>query len=504
MKRINRIVISLFTFISLISVSIQVSAMENKKAETNKLDDNVRVKIEKFIEKQMDSGKIMGLSVAIVQGDKTLYQKGIGYSDYESKNPVTSNTLFELASNTKAFTALGVLNLDREGLIDIDDPVDKYIPWFKMKYKNKVEKITIKDLLFQTSGIPENTIGRIPVSDDRNSIEKTVRNLMNVELDYEPGSIFQYATINYDVLGLIIEKASGKPYEDYMQEKVLNQLGLNNTYLYKSDAMKKDLAQGYKLGFLKPRKYDAPTYRGNKPAAYIISNSEDMAKWLKIQLGTSSENKFNTGLISYSHIPRISNIDYKKFYACGWYGMRKDDLVIYHPGSNPNYSSFILFDPAKELGVAVLANSNSSYVSSIADGIYALLQGKAYNANVNDSNKLIDIVCVIVIFIEGLVLIALLSLIIRILIQIAKKERKFYINDGRTISKIIFRFVIAVILSYLLYIIPVIYSNGTWEFIFVWIPISLKALVYLTYVIIVVAYIKHVLSLSVKSNNETY
>jgi putative ATP-binding cassette transporter len=148
MRKTNSLLIFLSIFLSIILIPLKSYALSNDNNEINQLSDNDRIKIEKFIDKEMEKGKIPGMSVVIVQGNKTIYQKGLGYSDIESQKPVTSKSLFELCSNSKAFTALGVLNLQKKGLIKLDDPVIKYIPWLKMKYKGKVALVTIEDLLY--------------------------------------------------------------------------------------------------------------------------------------------------------------------------------------------------------------------------------------------------------------------------------------------------------------------------------------------------------------------
>ena len=154
----------------------------------------------------------------------------------------------------------------------------QYIPWLKVKYEGKQIPLTIEQVLYQTSGINPGTIDMIPISNEDSALEETIRTLIGIELDSVPGEIFQYATINYDILGLIIEKVTGGTFESYLEEFILKPLELNNTYLFRNDKINDRIAKGYKTGFLKPRLYEAPIYRGNKPAGYIISSGEDMEK----------------------------------------------------------------------------------------------------------------------------------------------------------------------------------------------------------------------------------
>lgn len=214
--------------ISALFQSVKIYAAENESNGINNLNKDSNEKIQKLIENNMDKGKIPGLSVVIVKGNETVYQKGFGYADLGNKTPVTSKSIFEIGSNSKAFTALGILNLQKDGLIKLEDKVTKYIPWLKVKYEGKDASITIEQLLYHTSGIPYNTIDKIPSSNEDNALEKTVRTLVGINLDSKPGEKYQYATINYDVLGLIIKKVTGSSYEKYIEYSVLKPMNLNN------------------------------------------------------------------------------------------------------------------------------------------------------------------------------------------------------------------------------------------------------------------------------------
>jgi putative pyoverdin transport system ATP-binding/permease protein len=492
MKKAYKLLIVLSVFFSAILLPLRSYALSNSTDEIDYLSEKDKTKVENFIEKQMEKGKIPGMSVVIVDGDETVYQKGFGYSDIEQEKPVTSKTLFEIGSNSKAFTALGILNLQNSGLIKIDDKVTKYVPWLKVKYQGKEVPITIEELLHHTSGIPFKSIDKIPVSSDDNAIEETVKTLINIELNSKPGEEFQYATINYDILGLVIEKVTGTSYEKYIEENVLKPMGLNHTYLFSNTSNYADLAKGYKIGFLKPRLYDAPVYRGNKPAGYIISSAEDMAKWLKIQMGTYEDSKINENLIKDSHKPnrRVPPIGDGSSYAAGWFVYQIGGGEISHGGSNPNYSSYILFRPEDKVGIAVLSNTNSEYVSAITNGVNELLQGREYNQDTKDLNQSADTISILIICIASLIIISTCYFMFLTLKQIVKKERQLNKRGIKDIFKIIISFIFMLGLSYCIYLIPYnLYGGLSWGFVFVWLPKSIKVALYLVYICIWLVYI---------------
>lgn len=448
-------------------------------SSSNKIAAASESEIDEFINEKINKGKLPGLSVVIVQNDKTIYEKSFGYADIESRKMVTSDTFFELGSNSKAFTALAVLKLEQEGFINLNDSITKYIPWLHMNYEGKETAVTIEELLHHTSGIPSYTISRIPIAgdEDRNAIENTVRKLIDIELAYKPGSKHSYATINYDVLGILIEKVSGRKYEDYMECNILKPVGLNNTYMYKSKLPSENISKGYKLGFLTPKYYNAPSYNGNKPAGYIISNAKDMASWMKIQFS-------NDKLIEASHIPN-KNLKASKNeprYAAGWYIFNGDGSEISHSGSNPNYSSHIVLNPKDKLGVAVLCNMNSFYASTIGNDIMSMLKGKPLDKDIGDLNTSIDIVSTKIIIITAIICIITMFFLIKIIKQIHLKERILKLYNKKAIIRVIISLLSAFALSYAIYSVPYfLLRKRTWQYIFVWYPSTVRIALYLIY-----------------------
>jgi putative ATP-binding cassette transporter len=137
------------------------AAVVDVDTNTNTDEEIPSARIEKKVRELMEDGDIPGLSLVIVKGDQ-VYTRGFGYADVEKESPVTSDTLFELASTSKAFTAVAVLHLEKEGLLKLDAPVSKYLPWFYVYYNDEKHPITLRQLLHHTSGIPTRTISLIP------------------------------------------------------------------------------------------------------------------------------------------------------------------------------------------------------------------------------------------------------------------------------------------------------------------------------------------------------
>ncbi|TCS97012.1 cyclic peptide export ABC transporter [Hazenella coriacea] len=480
MIRVKNILLILMVILQLQLIPTGVEASSNTKG----LPSNYEEQVEALIHKQMADGKIPGLSVVIVKGDQAIYKKGFGYSDLESKKPMTNQTLFEIGSNSKAFTAVAVYDLVEKGFIQLNDPVHKYLPWFQMKYigeyrgqkVNGPVDITIEQLLHHTSGIPFNSIGKIPAATDDGALEKTVRALLNQELASYPGEEFSYATINYDILGLVIQKVSNQSFESYMEEHILKPLQLQHTYLFRSEAAQHDLSKGYKIGFLRPMEFDAPMYRGNTPAGYFISNAEDMEKWLQIQLGTYTLKDAEQKSIENTHVPNrlVAPSPDGSSYAGGWQVYQKGTGELSHEGSNPNFSSFIAFRPQEELGVAVMANLNSTHTTTIGQGIIDLMQGDPLAENTGDMYKSIDAASFTVILLLIPFICITLYFIILTLVQIIKKKRRLEKNPAKYISVSLASLAFLLVLGYCLYKVPSVFFDGlSWDFVNVWAPISL-------------------------------
>lgn len=437
--------------------------------------------IEKFIEDQMHSGKIPGLSVAIVKGND-IYTKGFGYADIKGKNPVTSKTLFELGSDSKAYTALGILSLQEKGLIDLNAPVSEYIKWFKMYYNETEADIRLKNLLFHTSGIPFKTIGDISASEAKDSLEQAVRTLVGKKLDFNPGERHSYATINYDVLGLVIEKVTGQSYEKFMADSVLIPLGLANTFITREEALKYGMATGYKIGFTRALEYRAPIYKGNTPAGYIISNANDMGRWLSIQLGETSLNGFSKGIIDKSHIPdrTVRPAANGASYASGWYVFQRGAGELSHGGSNPNFSAYMGIRPGEKIGVAVLANMNSNNTQVIGQGIIDIMIGKKPSETASDLFKNLDNISITVICVAIPLMLSTLWFIGVFLIQRVRNQRSFKFKGIKGLVALALSALLITIAGYCIYRLPsVLYSDLPWSFIRVWAPQSLFIAIYM-------------------------
>jgi len=470
-------------------------------------------KIDKFIEEQRNISKIPGISVVIVEKGKTVYQQGFGYADLKTKQPVTAETRFEIGSTSKAFTGLAILQLEKEGLLNRTDDVQKHIPWLKLNYKGEPQTITLNQLLHHTSGIAFNSITHIPESNADNALELTVKTLLSQELNRKPGSAMEYATINYDVLGLVIEEVTKQPYDQYMSQQILTPIGMKDTFVGRHQVQSAEVAAGYRIGFMKAQPYEAPVYRGNIPAGYLISNTNDIAKWMKLQLGNDPSNAIDKQIIQASHIPdqSVEPFEQDSYYASGWVVQmkkdnkdNKDKSYLSHEGENPNFTSYFIMQPDEQVGVAILSNMNTTFTTAIGQGVMELWEGKNVNTQHTSIYQKLDQIITIACIVVGCLGLLFFLLGVRMLRKLAKKQRMWTSLSVKRILFLLLQTVIVAVIMTTIIMLPKILLGGLpWSFIKVWAPTTITVFPYTVLVASSIYYI-YVLLLSFSKKTKLF
>lgn len=381
------------TLVSIIAVILLFSGLPQR---SNAMSDAQAEAIQALLDDATRISGVPGLSVSILADEKEFYFSS-GYADLEKGLPASENTLYELASVSKAFTGIAILLLEEQGLLSMTDSIHDYLPWLTLKYQGKpvdMQSLTLNHFLHHTSGLTNIKHAQlIPQGNTPDMLQKTVEVLVDADLSFSPGEQYTYGTINYDVLGLVIEQVSGQSYESFMSEKVFQPLGLHQTFVYKEDAMATgQLAQGYRSSFLKTTPYNAPDYSGNKPAGYIISSTKDMARWMGIQMGTVKDipEIFHTA-IQKSHLGDRSVLAVDTmYYAAGW-TVNTDQTIIEHSGENPNFRTQVVLLPNERTAICLLANGANINISMVLK-IKDIVDGNLSQTYEISSTQLLDIV----------------------------------------------------------------------------------------------------------------
>jgi CubicO group peptidase (beta-lactamase class C family) len=345
-------------------------------------------KIESFVQGEMAAQRIPGLALGVVEGDRIAYMRGFGTAD-SSGTEVTPQTPFIIGSVSKSFTALALMQLVEANKIELDAPVQRYVPWFRVADKNASAEITVRHLLNHTSGLSIKTGRSFQGSSDTSAtaLEKAVRKLDSAALTAPVGSKYQYSTINYSVLGLIVQTVSGVSYEDYVERRILDPLQMQSSYTSEAAAQPHGLATGHNYWFGRPRAADLPYNRGLVPAGYLIASAEDMTHYLisQLNLGRYDGTPVLSSVgIEELHRPAVQTPEADTSYGMGWFvGPRNGIPAIHHQGETFNFHSNVVLTPQSRRGVVVLMNAEDSvdlFVSgrmgTVADGVTSLLAGR--------------------------------------------------------------------------------------------------------------------------------
>ena len=313
--------------------------------------------ISDYVDEFCTGTKCKSVSVVVVRGDDAEI-----YGDAKG--------LYQIGSMTKAFTGLGIQKLIRDGIIDEDDSISEWLPGFTAIYDNECCDITIGQLLTQTSGYT-NKEADYPSATEDMSLTEWADMISGSELDSKPGTEYAYSNVNYNLLGVVIERATGKTYKEYMETNILQPLGLVNTYV-QMPADDDRMIRGSRIGYRHCFTYMIPVAPGQIPAGYFYSNAADMARWLRIWMGTADIPEEYKDIV----LAVKENLNNPGDYHSGWEYF--ENKTIGHSGGTPNYSSRIVFSDKEGIGVCVLSNLNvAASTDSLCNGIFDICIGQS-------------------------------------------------------------------------------------------------------------------------------
>ena len=345
--------------------------------------------IDRYIEQQLKRLNVPGAALAIVEGDQIVHQRGFGQTR-PGGTPPSPQTPFVLGSVTKSFTALAVMQLVEAGKVDLDAPVQRYLPWFRVADPRASAQMTVRQLLNQTSGLPSAS-GWVPLADFDNSPgagESQARALATLQLSRAPGSAFEYSNMNYNLLGLIVEAVSGESYAAYVQDHIFGPLDMRHSYTTRTEAQQNGLALGHRYWFAYPvAAPDLPLPRGSLPAGYLLSSTEDMSHYLIAQLNDGRYGDaqiLSPAGIAEMHRPAaeftMMGVSLGQ-YGMGWFINDRDQVrIVSHSGVVPDFFAYMAIVPGQKKGLVLLLNADHFLMSNFAleevgMGVATLLAG---------------------------------------------------------------------------------------------------------------------------------
>ena len=326
-----------------------------QKLEANSSVIGLFAKVDSVVINKMNQYNIPGLSIGLIRNDTIIYNRGYGVRSIKKDNLVTENTIFHTASISKLFTAVATMKLIEQNVITIDDKLVDILP--ELKYDDKrVNYITIKNLLNHTSGLPDiNNYHWDNNNQSDNSLKEFVLGL-NLKLDSDPSSEYQYSNLAYDILGYVIEKVSGSTFDDFMKENILNKSGMYSSdfrYFKIHDSLK---VSPHSKRWVTKNIYERKTYpytREHAPSSTLNSSSKDLSKWMISFLQTLDNSDLNN---NYSTMiePAFGSNPYIGL------GFQLSDInskkTIGHYGGDKGFRSYLIMIPEEKIGLVVLAN----------------------------------------------------------------------------------------------------------------------------------------------------
>ena len=305
-------------------------------------------------------------AVLVAENGRLIYKRGFGFSDTKTKEKFTTVTPCYIGSLLKQFTSIGIVMLQGKGKLDYEQPIRQYFPELPECY----QPVTIRHMLQHTSGLalfddfPDMT---------ENDVFKILK--QQTSLRFKPGSKFEYCNANYTLLGMLIEKISGKNLDEFLTVNVFIPCGMINTYVDEPLIKNRKRAVGY---YLFGDEYNYNTYIGG--AASVVSTVEDLYKWDKML--------YKPTIISKQSLKEIftagqneweSNTCGKQAYGFGWFiSGDENNKIIQHDGGFAGFRSYIERQVNKHNSIIFISNVRHELIGKIREGIVNILNDKPY------------------------------------------------------------------------------------------------------------------------------
>ena len=345
----------------------------------------VAARLDPFIEDLVALQRLPGLAVGVVRDETLVYARGFGTLRIGSDAAVTTDTLFHMASVTKPVVATAIMQLVEAGAVTLDAPVTRYLPYFAMA-DPRARTISIEQLLSHRSGLPdvEDYAWDRP-QHDTDALERYVRSLSDRTLLADPGQHFAYSNIAYEILGDVIAKVSRTTFEDFVQRRILDPLGMNYSTLAVADVEQSLVARGHTLGpdgeVIEREVY--PYNRAHAPSSTLVSSIRDLSQWAAMLLNQGQHNGIrivSAATLKQMWTPLVS-VHPKLSMQVGlsWFLERyRGHRIVQHSGSDEGFQSHLLVAPEARIASFAMCNVDFQHVFAphvVTSAVLELLLG---------------------------------------------------------------------------------------------------------------------------------
>lgn len=314
-----------------------------------------------------------GVSVFAARGERVIVDEAAGFANLEHRVRMRKESVHELASVSKQFTAAAILLLVQEGKLSLDDPLTKFYPDAHEDWK----KITILHLLHHTSGLPD-YLTELRFLTREWSNAQMVESIKKKPLEYEPGSKWEYSNSGYMVLGVIIETVSGNTAKEFYSERFWKPLQMNRTFLNDSREIIRDRADGYDMGDegLLREDYTSRSL-SSRGDGHIMSTTRDLWTWCRALYSNKVLDDKHLKIMLTPSKSSITEVGEEKHgYACGLVTTQRADGVTFysHEGGWAGTSTYMVYNPHNQMFFAALANLSRADLNPFADYLVAQVQ----------------------------------------------------------------------------------------------------------------------------------
>jgi D-alanyl-D-alanine carboxypeptidase len=331
--------------------------------------------------------RVAGTAAGVVHGDDLVWSGGAGLADVERRTPADASSLYRIASITKTFTALAIMQLRDEGALRLDDPFVTHLPEFAASTNpfGSIEDVTIRRLLTHESGLMGDPDGADWGLRSYPTLEETLEHPNRVRVVIPPDSASKYSNLGFRLLGEIVSRRSGAAYEDRVREAILDPLGMASTTFAPSGPLSDRRATGYDGRIVSDELTPA---RGRDLASAgaeggLWSCVEDLARWVSFQFKADARDRGGAQVLARPslaemHRMRIITDDrWTEAFGLGFYGVRRGDHVyIGHSGGFFGFTTDIRFHPGTRTGAIALVNGDAD-----AEELSVELAGSAREAS---------------------------------------------------------------------------------------------------------------------------
>jgi CubicO group peptidase (beta-lactamase class C family) len=333
--------------------------------QNNYVASNIAL-LEAWLNAQMAYRGIPGATIGIVYDQDLIYAKGFGYADLSSKKLSDPGTIYRIASHSKLFTAIAIMQLRDKGQLDLDDPVKKHLTWFDIvdTYPHAPE-ITIRHLLTHTSGLPREAGSAYWLDFDFPTTEQIKKRLVKQQTIYPSETRWKYSNLALALTGEIVATVSGRSFSDYVEDNIIKPLGMSGTSVVFPPAHSEKLATGYgrRLPDGSRETFPFVDARGMAAAAGVSSSVLDMAKFISWQFRLRYAQDNRVEVLQSNTLREMQRVhwvhsDWKSGWGLGFNivhtGARE---LIGHGGGYPGYTTATYISPEEKVGVIVFTNA---------------------------------------------------------------------------------------------------------------------------------------------------